>query len=125
MRPDGGGIKGYASLLILRELMRIIARKEREHREPHSSSFAPWSNGPSVPSQAPSRAPIEPPITPQTPMAESDGAQPRSRTSTIRKILTMRRGSGHPEQEMPPETSTEGYLPCHYFDFIVGTSTGG
>lgn len=25
----------------------------------------------------------------------------------------------------PPETATSPWLPCHYFDYMAGTSTGG
>jgi len=41
---DGGGIRGYASLLMIAELMRHIGRIERDNKqhEIHSSSFAPF-----------------------------------------------------------------------------------
>lgn len=46
--PDGGGIRGYGSLLIIQELMAYIGAIERSlahpeiHTEKHTSSFEPW-----------------------------------------------------------------------------------
>jgi hypothetical protein len=39
---DGGGIRGYASLLMLRALMVHIGRIELEHNKPHNSSYQPF-----------------------------------------------------------------------------------
>ncbi len=72
---DGGGIRGYSALIILRALMKEIARIEAAHETPAMSSS-------------------------ETPMIPSDA--------------------------IPAEVLRKGlYLPCHYFDYIAGTSFGG
>ncbi|KAK3381359.1 patatin-like phospholipase-domain-containing protein [Podospora didyma] len=72
---DGGGIKGYSSLIILRALMREVARVEKT---------------------------IDPKAT--------------SSAYTDRIARTS----------IKDEVFREGqYLPCHYFDYIAGTSVGG
>jgi len=69
---DGGGIRGYATLLVMKALMDRISEIENQYfsasPEAYDSSFSP---------------------------TESD------------------------------RKSVDGYLPCHYFDYIAGTSTGG
>ncbi|KAK4229386.1 patatin-like phospholipase-domain-containing protein [Podospora fimiseda] len=72
---DGGGIKGYASLITLQALMEEIAKVEKE-RSPSALSSA--------------------------------------HTDRI------------PRDKIPNDVYREGqYLPCHYFDYIAGTSVGG
>lgn len=72
---DGGGIRGYSSLIILRALMNEIALVEQT-LEPHALSSAHTDR-------------IDPDIIPDE---------------------VLRKGQ---------------YLPCHYFDYIAGTSVGG
>ncbi|KAH8897000.1 FabD/lysophospholipase-like protein [Thozetella sp. PMI_491] len=72
---DGGGIRGYSSLIILRALMKEIARIEQTTE----------------------------------PLAQSSAA-------TVRVAPEL----------MSAEVLRNGlYLPCHYFDYIAGTSFGG
>jgi len=72
---DGGGIRGYSSLIILRALMNEIADIEQT-LEPHAASSA--------------------------------------HTDRI------------PVNQIPDNVLRKGqYLPCHYFDYIAGTSVGG
>ncbi|KAK4654608.1 hypothetical protein QC762_408880 [Podospora pseudocomata] len=72
---DGGGIKGYSSLIVLQALMQEIARVEQD-LDPRASSSA--------------------------------------QTERI------------PRDQIPEDVFREDqYLPCHYFDYIAGTSVGG
>ena len=85
---DGGGIRGYSSLLILRELMKAIGEFER--------------NWPASPAES-SFHPLKPP-------GVDSGCPP-----TYPKINT----------EYPETNASSPWLPCHYFDYMAGTSTGG
>lgn len=85
---DGGGIRGYSSLLILRALMKAIGEIERQWpSDPAESSFHP----------------LEPPSV------DSDALHRYPRINTK-----------HTERN-----ETSPWLPCHYFDYMAGTSTGG
>ncbi|KAH7253614.1 acyl transferase/acyl hydrolase/lysophospholipase [Fusarium redolens] len=78
---DGGGVRGYASLLVLKRIMTRIREIERDHDNypAPSSTFYPW-------------------------MGER----------------------GQPAAEDNPESErVDEYLPCHYFDYVARTSTGG
>ena len=78
---DGGGVRGYSSLLILRELMKSIAELERsENPDATSSAYSPLVDF----------------------------------------------SSGQSLNSIPKDNKTSHqFLPCHYFDYIAGTSTGG
>ncbi|KAL8756030.1 MAG: hypothetical protein Q9184_004630 [Pyrenodesmia sp. 2 TL-2023] len=100
---DGGGIRGYASLLILKELMNKVGDEEKRlnHLEGKDvkalSSFAPW----------PFKA-----ISP-------DWAPEPSKKSTKPDHTS---GEDYNTESFP---NSSLFLPCHYFDYAVGTSTGG
>ena len=78
---DGGGIRGYSSLLILQQLMENIAHFERS-------------------------------------------ADPKATSSAYSPLIECLQ-----DKNLPPmyndTKSTSHYLPCHYFDYVAGTSTGG
>lgn len=90
---DGGGIRGYGSLLIIQDLMNKIGDEEKrldefdEVKGKTKSSFAPGAYKPMLPDPAN-----------ETRCEASD-------TKRLRKSSL--------------------FLPCHYFDYAVGTSTGG
>lgn len=84
---DGGGIRGYSALLILRALMRAIGKLEsHDPEDPAVSSFHPLNPASSV---------------------ATDGESVSSKKSASET------------------TDTSPWLPCHYFDYAAGTSTGG
>ncbi|OXV06084.1 hypothetical protein Egran_06148, partial [Elaphomyces granulatus] len=85
---DGGGVRGYSSLLILQKLIAKIKDIEVKHSESATSSYHPELYNKPFNS---------------------------SRNSGNGNIV-----SSHQARE-----DTHRYLPCHYFDFIAGTSTGG
>ncbi|EKG09902.1 Patatin/Phospholipase A2-related protein [Macrophomina phaseolina MS6] len=75
---DGGGIRGYSSLLMVQQLMHEIAEWERKLEMEEAAEAA------------------------------------------------TRRKDGTSTPPMEPRTFNEDeLLPCHYFDFMYGTSTGG
>jgi hypothetical protein len=127
---DGGGIRGYASLWILKVLMDTVASLEQNHPEgPHESSFCPRpdsargenSTRVAVGSQASTvDAPTSAP-TRKTTRASSNGWGLFKRKDSAPMELQPTEESNTTEER--PELS--GYLPCHYFDYIFGTSTGG
>ena len=84
---DGGGIRGYSALLIIKELMNVIMRLEMNHPDGAAdSSYHPESPAPLFA------------------MESKDDGQPDVRGQS-------------------PESAL--WLPCHYFDYMAGTSTGG
>ncbi|KAM0794622.1 acyl transferase/acyl hydrolase/lysophospholipase [Usnea florida] len=90
---DGGGIRGYGSLLILQALMNKIGEEEKRLNSQVQSSF-----------------------------------EPKEYKPMSKKISG---GSDGPKEDDIVATSTEGlpnsslFLPCHYFTYAAGTSTGG
>lgn len=73
---------------------------------------------------------ISPPVsrrtTDQRERVEGNG----TRTSLYNRVMSMG-GIGHKESDSTElgrvqiDDDTNGYWPCHYFDYIAGTSTGG
>lgn len=126
---EGGGTRGFASLLMLQKLMESIAKLEQSDVippgisgidwEPHESSFGP-----------------NPPVTLQnrrqtthTSIQEPYG-DPVERSGS--GFLSTRRNGNGIDANVRRErtynelqTHTGKYLPCHYFDYVGGTSTGG
>lgn len=94
---DGGGIRGYGSLLILRALMNKVAIEERRIDPAIKSSFSPCM-------YKPTKTGFK---TRYTENAESFEAT----------VVTETNPCGLSDDSL--------FLPCHYFDYGAGTSTGG
>ena len=96
---DGGGIRSYWSLLALQKLMEFVATAEEEKHDENGNvlhSFHPelW---PDRVLQIPSTAVKE-----------------------LRDIKNAR----HKEGKLRAMHRARRFLPCHYFDYICGSSTG-
>lgn len=94
---DGGGIRGYGSLLILRALMEKVGLEERRIDPAIKSSFSPCMYKPTK-------------IGFSTPYIEDVD-------SFEANVVTETNLSGLFNDSL--------FLPCHYFDYGAGTSTGG
>ncbi|KAL8690818.1 MAG: hypothetical protein Q9224_004317, partial [Gallowayella concinna] len=105
VHADGGGIRGYGSLLILQELMNRIGEEEKRLDALEGkgmktvSSFAPWTYRPTS---------LE---------------KPRSSSIGLAKPGNTNDDAAASNTEALPNSSL--FLPCHYFDYAAGTSTGG
>jgi hypothetical protein len=97
---DGGGIRGYSSLIIIRQIMRSIKKIEEEELPPdlseQHSSYYP---------------------EPYTPCINNGDSSIQSNVTSTTKVQSDEISSCGSEDCR--------YLPCHYFDYIGGTSTGG
>ncbi|KUL88036.1 hypothetical protein ZTR_03872 [Talaromyces verruculosus] len=83
---DGGGVRGFASLLLLEALMREIARVEKDELLLNSI------------------------------LSDIPGADTTPAPSSFYPFETSL--SSKEAESLP-------YLPCHYFDFVAGSGTGG
>lgn len=95
---DGGGIRGYSALLIIRDIMREIKRQEMSYGSELREVEDPV-DGPGTSSYHP---------LPPNPTIATDQEDPESLSNTEHHISESAR-----------------WLPCHYFDYVAGTSTGG
>lgn len=91
---DGGGIRGYSALLIIKGIMKAVKRKETT-----------WPAGPH----------------------EADGPAESSYhpLSSTQVMATDTRSLSGDEDTEDQSSGSSQWLPCHYFDYIAGTSTGG
>ncbi|KAH7629751.1 hypothetical protein B0T09DRAFT_247754, partial [Sordaria sp. MPI-SDFR-AT-0083] len=109
---DGGGIKGYSSLILLRSLMREVAAIETSLSPPAFSSADPTGNDNYYFTEFDEYL-----YGPGTENPESELAV---------KFREGRIKVGDLKVEVPEEVLRRGeYLPAHYFDYIAGTSVGG
>lgn len=94
---DGGGIRGYGSLLILRALIEKVGIEERRINPAIKSSFSPCM-------YKPTKVGFSTPCTEDVESFEVN-------------VVTETNPSGLSDDSL--------FLPCHYFDYGAGTSTGG
>lgn len=106
---DGGGIRGFSTLLILKQLMEYIGHEEKRLSPSAQSSAFPYML---------STAKVHS-FIPQTPSPRYSIRSNASRQSNLLKSTSPTILSSLGTSEASP------YLPCHYFDYIAGTSTGG
>jgi hypothetical protein len=97
---DGGGIRGYGSLLILQDLMNKIGDYEKT-LDTTESSFAPCDYRPTTKQPTGS--------TDSSPTSQFEVPDPDAVVAT-------------PSHEL---SNSSLFLPCHYFNYAAGTSTGG
>lgn len=100
---DGGGIRGYWTLLVLERLMMSIADEERAYagaysREQQAEHHSFWPHP--FPENA-TQGPFSLDEERQLKLADGDQAAKCNALKDARK-----------------------FLPCHYFDYICGSSTG-
>lgn len=105
-------MRGFGSLLMLQCLMDEIKRQETTHAEPHDSSFGAYP----VPMRSKNHVAL--------PVLNGATTNPPWRSKTQTNDLTVSAICDNSSAESGP-INLEGFLPCHYFDFIGGTSTGG
>ncbi|KAI9762855.1 MAG: hypothetical protein M4579_000208 [Chaenotheca gracillima] len=133
---DGGGIRGYSSLLIVRELMDKIADEEEAvlgpdgKPAPADSSFKP--SDPVYREQDPQ---IVPPgidnaglfrVLWRKARKQEDGtASHRNSGLTASRRQSAAQMSEKGDDSEKARRRRSNYLPCHYFDYVGGTSTGG
>jgi len=135
---DGGGIRGYSSLLIIQKLMDFIVEEELEHHRQHRDS----GEQPFEPDKYSSYDPLPFPSHIIEPAPSDDDLEEISRRFSLGDWLEKRRkkelepnntrkhGNGINNTEVEFQEATaramrSKYLPCHYFDYMGGTSTGG
>ena len=93
-------------------VMIEVAKIEMASEPPHWHSFMPYSMpnpNPNEGSVPPGNEIVEDPSEAQIVLLESPGCNPN--TSSQRQITD--------------EEALRRFFPCHYFDYFVGTSTGG
>lgn len=102
---DGGGIRGFSSLIILRELMKEVHRIETQNLSQECiqrhSSYYPEEHIPCTNNDSVAHTASAEPVNRSNQQAEKGSTEPAECGKFCR------------------------YLPCHYFDYIGGTSTGG
>lgn len=140
---DGGGIRGYSSLLVIQKLMDYIVAEELEQHKRDGS----YENGNEELFQAERFSSYDPLPFPSDPSviessdSDDDLKEIEYEDFIIRRWLSKRRKAKFESirertsgSEMNGEkgnhravarTLRSKYLPCHYFDYMCGTSTGG
>ncbi|SMQ51600.1 unnamed protein product [Zymoseptoria tritici ST99CH_3D1] len=116
---DGGGIRGYSSLLILKALMHEIWGWEKyydneanvEFRTDSPTSYEEQDDG------VASRGCLGHP--------ERNGSFSEARGANSADSQAIPAATSNNNDTTDKPTCEADLLPCHYFDFMYGTSTGG
>ena len=113
---------------MLKCLMNEIERIEKTHAEPHEMSAWPPEADMAYASGLISRKNSGLPEEPTGPRPSSTNVSINSQ-QTGKSSSKMRGWRPTGEKDVSPEPSPprkpSAFLPCHYFDYIYGTSTGG
>ena len=116
---DGGGVRGYSQLLILKALMNKVEAIEQSR---------PSSNGKKVDSSFHPISWPDVPVTTAETLRRSKSAATRPSSSNDSTLASngsaKAKGKGKGKEQKPEEEKSRFY-PHHYFDWIAGTSTGG
>lgn len=115
---DDGGVRGYVALLWLRKLMTTIKQIEASQTGPRGRRR--WQTR----SHTPGFSPLRPPSKKTSfSLAETQKPSRQPTMSSLNRVGILRRQSMAPPD--PTKMDEDDYLPCHYFDFIGGSGTGG
>lgn len=108
---DGGGIKGYSSLLVLKRIMFLVGQIELGQRPLWTKLHSAGENSTCVPNESSADYPwYTPPGTNSEPVTIVDDETPEAIAASINETF---------------KHSNTQFKPHHYFDYIAGTSTGG
>ena len=109
-------MRGYVSLLIIQRLMYAIEKEETSRPEPHQSSYWPKVELP----------PIDEAEAEEEDDEDENDAPPEG-TGLIAGVTDQTEDFENLERKITSSdlNSYTGFLPCHYFDWMGGTSTGG
>lgn len=119
---DGGGIRGYSSLLILQRLVDIIARLEGETEDGVASSYHPCQiPQPDEAVNEDTREELGGWLK-----AWKEWREKPKRNKILESYHKNAENHDKDQEEAQARRAIRSrYLPCHYFDYIGGTSTGG
>ena len=124
---DGGGIRGYSSLLILKALMHEIWKWEKELDEAEAEDEeAAMTHSPDEERKDAAPGAIE-----SEALSEAESKQADATPDHLERKPTKTAFEHTQDDRLASKTtkrkarSEEELLPCHYFDFMYGTSTGG
>lgn len=119
---DGGGIRGYSSLLILQALMHEVWKWEKYYDEEEAETITGVrTDSPVEDRQAETGAPrgrSGPHLEEESETAQENHVPMQA---PLQNVTTDQTGT----PTLRSQTAEEDLLPCHYFDFMYGTSTGG
>lgn len=101
----------------------VVSSGDGETFEPHRSSFGRSDGNSILVMKDSQRAALE-----STPTAQPNLSARLNSGLSLRQKRTQQSGTGSPRREQTRKDLLQEenrYLPCHYFDYIGGSSTGG